>query len=43
MKIILIPLVWLMLPVAFIVVAFEVAKAVVEDKVEAKLREKNHG
>ena len=42
MKIILIPLVWLMLPVAFIVVAFEVAKAVVEDKVGAKLKEKNH-
>ena len=41
MKIILIPLVWLMLPVAFIVVAFEVAKAVVEDKVVAKLKEKN--
>ena len=41
MKIILIPLVWLMLPFAFIVVAFEVAKAAVEDKVESKLREKN--
>jgi uncharacterized membrane protein len=41
MKIILIPLVWLMLPFAFVVVAFEVAKAFIEDKVEAKLKEKN--
>jgi hypothetical protein len=37
MKIILIPLVWIMLPFAFIVVAFEVAKAVVADKVASKL------
>ena len=37
MKFILIPLVWLMFPFAFIVVAFEVAKAVIEDKVVAKL------
>ena len=42
MKIILIPLVWLMLPFAFIVVAFEVAKVAVEDKVLTKLKEKNY-
>ena len=41
MKIILIPLVWLLLPFAFIVVAFEIAKDAVEDKVLAKLKEKN--
>ena len=41
MKIILIPLVWFMLPVAFVVVAFDVAKASVEDKLLAKLKEKN--
>ena len=38
MKIILIPLVWFMLPFAFIVVAFEVAKAVVADKIMTKLK-----
>ena len=38
MKIILIPLVWLMIPFAFIVVAFEVAKAAVEDKLMTKLK-----
>ena len=43
MKIILVPLVWLMMPIAFLVLAFDVAKAVVESKVEAKLKEKNHG
>jgi hypothetical protein len=41
MKTFLIPLVWLMVPVAFVVVAFDVAKAWVEEKVEAKLKEKN--
>jgi hypothetical protein len=41
MKIILIPLVWLMLPIAFVVVSFDVAKAAVEAYVEAKLKEKN--
>jgi uncharacterized membrane protein len=41
MKFIFIPLVWLMVPLAFIVVVFDVAKAFVEDKVEAKLKEKN--
>ena len=41
MKVILIPLVWLMIPFAFAVVAFDVAKAAVEDKVLAKLKEKN--
>ena len=39
MKFILIPLVWVMVPLAFIVVAFDVAKAFVESKVEAKLKE----
>ena len=41
MKLILIPLVWLMLPVAFIVLAYDIAKAYVEDKVHDKLKEKN--
>lgn len=41
MKFILIPLVWLMIPVAFVVVVFDIAKAAVEEKVEAKLKEKN--
>ena len=41
MKIVLIPFVWLMLPVAFVVVCFVVAKAAVEDFIEAKLRGKN--
>ena len=43
MKIILMPLVWLMLPIAIVVVSFDVAKAAVEAYVEAKLREKNNG
>jgi hypothetical protein len=38
-KIILIPLVWLMIPIALIVVAFDVAKAAVEDKVLSSLKE----
>jgi hypothetical protein len=41
MKIILIPIIGLMVPVAFIVLAYDIAKAYVEEKVEAKLREKN--
>jgi hypothetical protein len=41
MKIILIPLVWLMIPVAFVVVVFDIAKAAIEEKIETKLREKN--
>ena len=41
MKLILIPLVWLMLPVAFIVLAYDIAKAYVEDTAHAKLKEKN--
>ena len=41
MKIILVPLVWLMMPIAFLVLAFDIAKAAVESKVEAKLKEKN--
>jgi hypothetical protein len=40
-KLILIPLVWLMLPVAFIVLAYDIAKAYVEDTAHAKLKEKN--
>jgi len=43
MKIILIPFVLLMIPVAFVVVVFDIAKAAVAEKVEAKLREKNGG
>jgi hypothetical protein len=43
MKLILIPLVWLMLPIAFIVLAYDIAKAYVEDNVHAKLKEKNNG
>jgi hypothetical protein len=42
LKFILIPLVWLMLPIAFVVVAFDVAKAAVENKVIKALEEKNH-
>ena len=41
MKFILIPLAWLMTPIAFIVVAFDVAKVFVEEKALAKLKEKN--
>jgi hypothetical protein len=41
MKLILIPFVWLMVPVAFIVLAYDIAKAYVEEKVEVKLKEKN--
>jgi len=41
MKFILIPLVWLMIPVAFVVVVFDIAKAAVEEKIETKLRDKN--
>jgi hypothetical protein len=32
-----------MLPVAFIVLAYDIAKAYVEDTVHAKLKEKNGG
>jgi hypothetical protein len=42
MKIILSPLVLLMVPVAFIVLAYDIAKAYVEDTVHAKLKEKNN-
>jgi hypothetical protein len=41
MKFILIPLVWLMIPIAFVVVAFDVAKSFVETEVVAKLKEDN--
>ena len=41
MKIILIPFVLLMIPVAFLVVVFDMAKAAVEEKIEAKLKDKN--
>lgn len=40
MKILLITFAWLMLPIAFVVVAFDIAKASVEDKLESKLRRK---
>ena len=43
MKIILIPFVLLMIPVAFVVVIFDMAKAVIEEKIEAKLKDKNGG
>ena len=43
MKIILSPLVLLMVPVAFIVLAYDIAKAYVEDTVHDKLKEKNGG
>lgn len=41
MKLILIPLVLLMVPVAFVVLAYDIAKLYVEEKTEAKLKEKN--
>jgi hypothetical protein len=41
MRIILAPLVLLMVPVAFIVLAYDIAKAYVEDTIHAKLKEKN--
>jgi hypothetical protein len=41
MKFIFVPLFWLMIPLAFIVVVFDVAKSFVEDRVEAKFKEKN--
>jgi len=41
MRIILAPLVLLMVPIAFIVLAYDIAKAYVEDTVHAKLKEKN--
>jgi len=43
MRIILAPLVLLMVPIAFIVLAYDIAKAYVEDTVHAKLKEKNDG
>jgi len=39
MKFILIPLIWLMFPIAFVVVAFDIAKSNIEAKVIAKLEE----
>lgn len=41
MKIILIPFVLLMLPIAFFVVAFDVAKTVIEEELIKKLEEKD--
>jgi len=41
MKFIFIPLFWAMIPLAFIVVVFDVAKSFVEDRVEAKFKDKN--
>jgi hypothetical protein len=40
MKFILIPIIWLMIPVAFIFVAFDVAKAAVEENVISNLEKK---
>ena len=40
MKFLLIPFVWIMYPIAFLFVAFDVAKALVEDKLVFSLREK---
>ena len=39
MKFILITFTWLMIPIAFAVVAFDIAKAAVESKIVAKLKE----
>jgi uncharacterized membrane protein len=41
MKLLLIPFVWLMVPIAFIVLAYDIARAYVEEKAEEKLKEKN--
>ena len=41
MKFILIPIVWLMIPVAFIFVAFDIAKAAIEDKIISNLEGNN--
>jgi hypothetical protein len=41
MKLILSPLVLLMVPIAIIVLAYDIAKVYVEEKIEAELKEKN--
>jgi hypothetical protein len=41
MKFILIPVIWLMLPIAFLFVAFDVAKSFVQDKLIFLLKEHN--
>ena len=41
MKFILIPIIWLMIPVAFVFVAFDIAKAAVEEKVISNLEKNN--
>jgi hypothetical protein len=41
MRIILAPLVLLMVPIAFIVLAYDIAKAFVEEKIETELRSEN--
>jgi hypothetical protein len=41
MKLILAPLVLLMVPIAIIVLAYDIAKVYVEEKIEAELKEKN--
>jgi hypothetical protein len=41
MKFILILFTWLMIPVAFVVVAFDIAKAAVEAKIVTMLEKKN--
>ena len=38
MRFIILAVAWLMVPLAFIVVAFDIAKAAVESKIESKLR-----
>jgi len=43
MKVILILFVWLMTPIAFVVVAFDIAKAFIEEKVDVRLKDKNNG
>ena len=42
MKFIFVPLFWAMIPLAFIVVVFDIAKSFVEDRVEAKFKEKSN-
>ena len=41
MKLLLIPFVWLMVPIAFIVLAYDIARAYVEEKIETELRSEN--
>jgi len=43
MKVILIFLVWLMTPIAFVVVAFDIAKAFIEEEVDDRLKDNKNG